>query len=109
MIKSNNKDALDSRALIIVQKQSKTKNKRCNKIDPRTISKNGRISTRRLDLSIVSCGRRFRCAFSSSLKKQPARPTSSFPAKRSLKNERRKSILLPHHYTDLGSASDLGK
>ena len=47
----------------------------------------------------------FNCA---SLRKQPTfgDATTGFPAKWRLWNERRNSILMTHHYPDLGSASD---
>ena len=43
-----------------------------------------------------------------SLRKQPTfgDATTGFPAKWRLRNERRNSILMTHHYPDLGSASD---
>ena len=45
---------------------------------------------------------------SCSLKKQPSfrNATTGSPAKLSLKNERRNSIMKTRHYTDLGNASD---
>ena len=43
-----------------------------------------------------------------SLRKQPTfgDATTGFPTKWRLRNERRNSILMTHHYPDLGSASD---
>ena len=43
-----------------------------------------------------------------SLRKQPTfgKATTGFPAKWRLRNERRNSILMTRHYSDLGSASD---
>ena len=51
---------------------------------------------------------RFQRALYSSLRKQPtfSDATTGFPAKWLLRNERRNSILMTRHYSDLGSASD---
>ena len=54
---------------------------------------------------ILSAESSLRCC---SLRKQPTLgdATTGFPAKWRLRNERRNSILMTRHYSDLGSASD---
>ena len=60
------------------------------------------------DGTVLGTRAHFPLSPTSSLRKQPTirDATTGFPAKLSLRNERRNSILMTRHYPDLGSASD---